>query len=201
MRPVEYLDSLGLIDEKFIGFHSSWVTKGEIGILGNCGASVVHCPVSNMKLATGGAFPYREMKGAGVKIGLGTDGAASNNSLNMLGEMKTACLLQKWLRWNAAEMTAQVALDLATVNGAKILGLNSGSIEAGKNADLLMLDKSHFSMLPHRNLVSHIVYSCSRDAISDLIVEGERIMEGRAVTTLDEDKTKKEFIRAFEGIE
>jgi 5-methylthioadenosine/S-adenosylhomocysteine deaminase len=192
-RPVEFLDGLGIIDKNFVGFHCGWVTVGEISILGKRGASVVHCPISNMKLATGAAFPYREMKEAGIVIGLGTDGAASNNSLNMLNEMKTACLMQKWFRWNALELTAQAALDMATINGAKILGLNSGSIEIGKNADILMMDKGHYSMLPGTDIISNIVYSASREAISDLMVNGEFVMQDRKVLTMNEENVKKDF--------
>jgi 5-methylthioadenosine/S-adenosylhomocysteine deaminase len=199
-RPAEYLESLGVLDSNFIGFHSSWLTKGEIETLAKYKSSAAHCPTSNMKLATGGAFPYREMKEAGVKIGLGTDGAASNNSLNILGEMKAACLMQKWLRWNASEMSAQQALDLATIGGASILKLNSGSLESGKNADILMLDKNHFSMLPPKNLVSHIVYSCSREAITDLIVNGEFLMNEGKVMSLKEEEVKQEFLEAFERL-
>jgi len=192
-RPVEFLDDLGIIDKHFVGFHSAWLTKGEISILGKRKASAIYCPVSNMKLATGGAFAYREMLESGVTIGLGTDGACSNNSLNMLSEMKTACLMQKWLRWNACEMLAQNALDMATINGAKILGLNSGSIEVGKNADIVFFDKKHYSMLPGTDIVSNIAYSASREAISELMVGGKFVMHDRKVLTLDEDKVKEEF--------
>lgn len=199
-RPVEFLDKLGVIDENFVGFHSSWLTKGEIAILGKRKASVVHCPSSNMKLATGGAFPYKELKEAGITIGLGTDGACSNNSLNILGEMKTAALMQKWFRWNAQEMTAQEALDMATINDAKILRLNSGSIEVGKNADIVLMDKDHYSLLPSQNIVSNIVYSASREAITDLIVNGKIIMENRKILTIDEEKVRDEFERVSDRL-
>jgi hypothetical protein len=136
---------------------------------------------------------FREYKENKVLVGLGTDGACSNNSLNMLNEMKVACLLQKWFRWNACEMIAKKALDLATLNNAKILGLNAGSIEEGKVADILLLDKNHLSLLPSQNIISNIVYSCSREAISDLIVNGKFVMKNRTVLTLDEEKVKDEF--------
>ncbi len=199
-RPVEYLSELNLLDENFVGFHSVWLTKGEISILGKYKAKVVHCPTSNMKLATGGSFPFREMKEHNILIGLGTDGACSNNSLNMLNEMKMACLLQKWFRWNASEISAQEALDMATINGAKILGINSGSIEEGKDADLVLLDKTHFSLLPSQNLISNIVFSCSREAISDLIVNGEFVMKNRKILSLDEEKTKEEFMKTVDEL-
>ncbi|MBN2095442.1 MAG: amidohydrolase [Candidatus Aenigmarchaeota archaeon] len=199
-RPAEFLEELGVIDNTFVGFHSAWLTKGEISMLAGKKASVVSCPASNMKLATGGAFPYREFREAGVTVGIGTDGACSNNSLNMLGEMKAMCLMQKWLRWNASEMAAQSALDMATLGGAKILGLNSGSIGAGKNADLLLLDKSHYSLLPGTDLVSNIVYSASREAISGLIVNGQFLMQEKQILTLDEEAIKEGFMKSSERL-
>lgn len=200
LRPVEFLDKIGVIDEDFVGFHCGWVTKGEILILGKRKASVVHCPNSNMKLATGGAFPYREFVESKVKIGLGTDSACSNNSLDILSEMKLACLMQKWLRWNACEMVAQDALDMSTINGAQILGLNSGIIEAGKNADIVFFDRKHYSMIPQTSIVSNIVYSASREAITDLMVNGEFVMRDKKVLVMNEEKVKWDFEKASQKL-
>ena len=199
-KPVNYLKDLNLLDEKFIAFHCVWLTREEISILAKSNAKAVHCPISNMKLATGGVFPFREMKESNILIGLGTDGACSNNSLNILEEMKVACLLQKWFRWNASEISSQEALDLVTINGAKILGINSGSIEEGKDADLVFLNKEHLSLLPSQNLISNLVFSCSREAISDLMVRGRFVMRDRKVLSMDEEKTKEEFKKALEEL-
>lgn len=199
-KPVQYLKDLNLLDEKFVAFHCVWLTLEEISILAKSNAKVVHCPISNMKLATGGVFPFREMREHNILIGLGTDGACSNNSLNILEEMKVACLLQKWFRWNASEISAQEALDLVTINGAKILGINSGSIEEGKNADLVLLDKNHFSLLPSKNLISNLVFSCSREAITDLMVGGRFVMRDRKVLSMDEEKAREEFKKALEEL-
>ncbi len=200
LKPVEYLDKIGFLHKKTLLFHASWLTKGEIRIIGQRGSSVVHCPTSNMKLATGGAFPYREMIDYKVNIALGTDGACSNNSLNMFQEMKNAALIQKWFRWNAREMGAQQALDMATLIPAKILGLNSGSIEVGKEADVIVLDGKHYSLMPLTSIVSNIVYSAMPESVSHVMVQGEFIMRDRKLVNMDEEKIKEEFEKSTEGL-
>jgi 5-methylthioadenosine/S-adenosylhomocysteine deaminase len=200
LKPVEFLDKIGFLNKKTLLFHASWLTKGEIRLLEQRGSSVVHCPTSNMKLATGGAFPYREMRECNVNIALGTDGVCSNNSLNIFQEMKNAALLQKWFRWNAKEMVAQEALDMATINPARVLGLNAGSIEVGKYADIILLDANHYSMLPHSSIVSNIVYSANSEAITDVIINGKFVMRDGAIQTLDEEKVKEKFMKRVERL-
>jgi 5-methylthioadenosine/S-adenosylhomocysteine deaminase len=199
-RPVEWLDAIGFLDNQTIAFHASWLTKSEINTLAKKGVKVVHCPSSNLKLATGGSFPFREFLEAKATICLGTDGAASNNSLNMFSEMKFAALLQKWFRWNAKEMLAQQALDLATINSANALELNTGSIEVGKEADLILLDAKHYSLQPSTNVVSNLVYSASSEAVSDVIIAGKIVMRDRKIVTIDEEKVQEKFEKTIESL-
>ncbi len=199
-RPVEYLDSLGFLDSKTLLFHAAWVTKGEIKIIGERGTGVVSCPNSNMKLATGGVFPLREYRENNVPIMIGTDGSASNNSLDMFREMKSFALLQKWFRWNGAEVTAQEVLDYVTIVPARFFKMNSGSIEQGKNANVLLLDLDHHSMRPLRNIVSNIVYSATGDAVSDLIVRGEFVVRNKKLVKMDENSIMEMFDRTVEEL-
>lgn len=200
LKPAEYLKSLGLLDRNTILFHAGWLTKGEISLLAKKNVSAVHCPISNMKLATGSAFPYREMVDHGVRVAIGTDGACSNNSLNMFDEMKTAALLQKWFRWNAREMVAQQALDMVTRTPARILDLDCGAIEIGKHADLLMMDAKHYSMLPHLSVISNVVYSSTPEAVKDVMVNGRFLMRDGEVLTMDEEKVKGVFMKHVERL-
>ncbi len=160
MYVIEYLDSLGLLDNAILA-HCGWITKGEISILKKRNAVVVHNPVSNMKLATGAFFPYPEYKALDVPIALGTDGAASNNSLNLFDEMKVMALLNKNNHWDASVINAQDVLDYSTIMGAKATGFDNGSIEEGKLADIFAISAETFELQPltKENLVSNIVYS------------------------------------------
>ncbi len=198
--PVEYLDELGVIDDRFVGFHAAWMTRKEISLLASRKATVVNCPASNMKLATGGAFPFREYTDAGVNCCLGTDGACSNNSLNMLEEIKFAALLQKWFRWNAQEMVAQQALDMATINAAEAFKLNNGSVEVGKVADVVVLDASSCFLLPHHSIVSNIVYASSHLAVEHVIIDGVVVIENGRHAWLDEEKIKDDFLKTAERL-
>jgi len=200
MRPVDYLEKTGLLNERFVAFHSLWLTKEEIRKMGRYKVGAVHCPASNMKLATGGALAYREMRESGVLVSLGTDGACSNNSLDMFREMKFAALLQKWFRWNAGEMLAQQALDMATVNAARLFELNTGAVEIGRDADLIMLDATHYRLLPLKYAVSNIVYSATGDCVTDTMVKGEFLMRDGSLLTLDEERVKEEFGKAVEEL-
>jgi len=199
-RPVEFLEEIGFLGKNVIAFHCSWVTKQEIKILAKSNVTVVSCPTSNMKLATGGAFPYREFKEAGANICLGTDGACSNNSLDMFQEMKFFALMQKWFRWNGKEVTAQECLDLTTVNPAKALNLNSGSVEEGKVADIITLNLDHFSLLPTKNVISNLVYSATGNCVSDVIINGKIIIRDGELLTVNEEKIKEKFEKAVKKL-
>ncbi len=177
--PVEFIDSLGLVDEHSIFAHASWVTKREIGIIAKKRATVVNCPVSNLKLATGGICPVREYYGQGTNVCIGTDGPASNNSLNMFESIKLSSLLQKHHYWKADVVPAQAFLDFATVNGAQALGINGGSIEKGKLADIILLDARAPNLKPQNDIVSNITYSTHPGNVTHSIINGTLVMKDR----------------------
>ena len=158
----------------------------EIELLASCGVHVVHCPESNMKLASG-ICPVEKLLQSGVNVALGTDGAASNNDLDMLGEMKTAALLAKVSAKKATAVSATKVLEMATINGAKALGLDSqiGSLEIGKQADLIAIDMSDIEQQPLYNPISQLVYTSNRNQVTDLWVAGKHLMKDRQLTTLN----------------
>lgn len=193
MFPVHYLNSLGFLGEKTFLFHASFVGEEEAIIIAESGSKVVNCPVSNMKLATRGAFPMKMYERLGIKPLLGTDGACSNNSLDMFQEMKFSALLQKFSSGRATEATAQGVLDMATRNPGDSLGINSGSIEPGKSADITMLDLNHHSLGPKNRLVSNIVYSATGDCVSDLMVRGKFVVRDKILQNADEEQIRDDF--------
>lgn len=188
-RPIEVLAKAGILDQKTLLAHGCWLTKKEIKILAQSGASIAHCLVSNMKLASG-VMPLVEILKAGVNVALGTDSACSNNNLDMFGEMKTAALLHKVYQLNPTVADAQTVLDMATINGAKALGLAKeiGSLAVGKKADLIILDFNQPHLLPAHNFVSHLVYAAKGSDVETVIVNGKIIMEGRKIKRVKENK-------------
>jgi 5-methylthioadenosine/S-adenosylhomocysteine deaminase len=158
----------------------------EIERLAAAGAHVVHCPESNLKLASG-FCPAARLLGAGVNVSLGTDGAASNNDLNLLGEMRSAALLAKGVAGSASALPAAQALRLATINGARALGLEAeiGSIEPGKSADLVALDLGDAHTQPLYHPVSHLVYAAGRHQVRQVWVQGRQLIRDGTPTTLD----------------
>ncbi|RLF54657.1 MAG: amidohydrolase, partial [Thermoplasmata archaeon] len=174
--PVEYLDSLGAVCERSVLVHLGWVARWEINIMAERGAKAVHCPSSNMKLGTGGFFPYPVFRERGITVGLGTDSAASNNTQDLFREMRMMALIQKHQYWNSSIVTAQDALDVATRGGAEVVGIKAGRIEKGYLADITVLDVTR-GMLPLRrdNLISNIVYSVAGDAVERVYVGGEEV--------------------------
>lgn len=188
-RPVEILAQAGILDEKTLLAHCCWLNKKEIKILAKSGASVAHCPISNMKLGSG-IMPLPEMLKAGINISLGTDSACSNNSLDMFGEMKTAALLHKVYNLDPITANAQIVLDMATINGARALGLEKdiGSLEIGKKADLIILDFEQPHLMPMHNPVSHLVYSAKGSDVETTIINGKIIMEKKRIKKVNEYK-------------
>ncbi len=181
------LDRLGVTGPSFVGIHCVHLDAQDIALMAAHGCHAVHCPASNMKLASGIA-PVTAMLAAGVNVALGTDGAASNNRLDLLGEMRLASLLAKVATGDAATLPAHTALAMATLNGARALGLDAitGSLVPGKHADLMAVDLSSLSMQPVFDPLSHLVNVADRDCVTDVWVEGARIVAERSLTTIDE---------------
>jgi 5-methylthioadenosine/S-adenosylhomocysteine deaminase len=179
-RPLERLRALGLVGPRLIAVHGVHLAADEIALLARFGASVAHCPSSNLKLASGFA-PVAAMLRAGINVGLGTDGAASNNRLDMFQEMRTAALLAKAVAGDAEAMPAQQALAAATLNGARALGLDRsiGSLVPGKSADLCAVSLADLELSPCYDVISHLVYAAGREHVTHVWCEGELLLEER----------------------
>lgn len=188
LRPLARLEKFGLLNPNLVSVHMTQLTDSEIAHYASSGAHVVHCPESNLKLASG-FCPLHKLQQAGVNVALGTDGAASNNDLDMFGEMRTAALLAKAVAKDASVVPAEEVLRMATINGAKALGLAQeiGSLQAGKTADLIAVDLSGIETEPLYNPVSQLVYATGRDRVTDVWVAGKHLLKGRELTTLDTD--------------
>lgn len=187
VRPLERLASLGLLGPRLLAVHMTQLLDQEIETLARLNVHVLHCPESNLKLASG-FCPVHKLTTAGVNVALGTDGAASNNDLDMLGEIRTAALLAKGVAGDATAVPATLALRMATLNGARALGLDHciGSIATGKFADLAAIDLSVLASQPVYDPISQIVYSATRDQVTDVWVNGKRLLAERRLTGIDE---------------
>jgi 5-methylthioadenosine/S-adenosylhomocysteine deaminase len=185
--PTEHLRDLGLLRRGVLGAHGVWLSAADRALLKSAGAGVAHCPQSNMKLASGAA-PVREMLAEGVALGLGTDGAASNNDLDMFEEMMTAALLTKHATGDPTAGAAPAILEMATLGGARALGLDDrlGSLEPGKRADLVVVELSHPRLTPLYDPVSHLVYAAKGADVRHVVIDGRVVMKDRKVLTLDE---------------
>ncbi len=186
VRPFERLRRLGLVGPRLIAVHAVHVNEIEMDLMAREGVSVAHCPSSNLKLASGIA-PVAAMRERGIRVAVGTDGAASNNRLDVLTEMRTAALLAKGASGNAAVVPAQQALEMATIEGARAIGLDEriGSIEPGKAADLAAIDLSTIETLPCFDVVSHLAYVAGREHVTHVWVEGHERVAGRQLVDLD----------------
>ncbi|MCX7892941.1 MAG: TRZ/ATZ family hydrolase [Burkholderiales bacterium] len=180
VRPIERLRRLGLVSPRLIAVHAVHLTDAEVELLAECGCSVAHCPSSNLKLASGFAR-VAAMLARGVNVGLGTDGAASNNRLDVLTEMRTAALLAKAVSGRAEALPAAEALAAATLGGARALGLDRriGSILPGKEADLCAVALDAPGLSPCFDVVSHLVYACGREDVTHVWVAGELVVSER----------------------
>jgi 5-methylthioadenosine/S-adenosylhomocysteine deaminase len=187
LRPLARLRKLDLLGPQLAAVHMTQLLPGEIAALAEHGAHVLHCPQSNLKLASGFCTVHALMQ-AGVNVALGTDGAASNNDLDMLDELKSAALLAKAVAADPTALPAASALRMATLNGARALGLDEriGSLTAGKAADLTAIDLGHISSQPVYDPISQIVYAAGRDQVTDVWVAGKRLLHTGRLTTLDE---------------
>ena len=191
--PVGYLDRLGFLGSGVLAAHAVWVTDPEVALLQARGVGVSHNPESNMKLASGTA-PVTKYLEAGVAIGLGTDGAASNNDMDMFEAMRIASLLQKLQTGDPQAVGARTALEMATIGGARALGMGAqiGSLEPGKRADLIIVSMRSARQTPMYDPISHLVYVTRGDDVQTTIVHGRVLMRDRQVLTLDEDRVLEE---------
>ncbi len=186
-RPLARLDELGLLGPRLLAVHMTQLEEAEITRLAETNSSVVHCPESNLKLASG-FCPVQKLLDAGINVALGTDGAASNNDLDMFGEMRTAALLAKGVAGDASALPAADALAMATINGARALGIDDicGSLSVGKAADIVAVKMDDLETQPLYHAVSQLVYATGRDKVNDVWVAGRHLLKERQLTTLDE---------------
>ncbi|WP_076588375.1 TRZ/ATZ family hydrolase [Solilutibacter tolerans] len=187
MRPIARLDRLGLFNDRLIAVHMTQLTEAEIHLCAERGVSVVHCPESNLKLASGFCPACALMK-AGVTLAIGTDGAASNNDLDMVGETRTAAILAKAVAEDAAALSAAEALRAATLGGAKAMGLEDlvGSLEPGKQADIACIDMAQIETQPLHQVISQVIYATGRHQVTDVWIAGKPKLRGRQLVDMDE---------------
>jgi len=192
VRPLARLEKIGLLGPNFIAVHAVHLEPAEIELLARLGCSVAHCPSSNLKLASGIA-PVGKMLSSGVNVGLGTDGAASNNRLDVFCEMRLAALLAKASSQDAEALPAHTALRMATLNAAQALGLERkiGSIEAGKSADLCAVNLDSMELSPCYDPASHLVYAAGREHVSDVWVAGKQLVGSGRLLNMDESGIKR----------
>ncbi|CAD5109697.1 TRZ/ATZ family hydrolase [Zestomonas carbonaria] len=189
VRPMARLSRLGLLGPRFQAVHMTQVDDEDLALLVESNSSVIHCPESNLKLASG-FCPVERLWNAGVNVAVGTDGAASNNDLDLLGETRTAALLAKAVAGSATALDAHRALRMATLNGARALGLDeqTGSLELGKSADMVAFDLSRLAQQPVYDPVSQLIYASGRDCVQHLWVGGKQLLDDGHLTRLDEQR-------------
>lgn len=199
--PVQHLENLGLLNERVVAAHGVMVSEEEIALLAERRVKLAHCPESNMKLASGAA-PVPAMLEQGLTVGLGTDGSASNNNVDMFGEMNSAAKMHKVVRMDPTVMNAARTLHVATLGGAAVLGAEAeiGSLAVGKKADLIMLDMDQPHLTPVYNPVSHLVYAAGGGDVLHSIINGQVVMRDRQLTTLDETVIITEMQRIGETV-
>jgi 5-methylthioadenosine/S-adenosylhomocysteine deaminase len=190
--PLDRLDALGLLGPRLLAVHMTQLGPDDIRRVARAGVQVLHCPASNLKLASG-ICPVADLDAAGINVAIGTDGAASNNTLDMFAEMRLAALLAKGASGNPEAVPAARALSMATINGARALGLEDriGTIEVGKCADLAAVALNRSGTLPVHNVISHLVYAAGRDQVSDVWVQGRRVLRSRKLETLNENEVQR----------
>lgn len=187
LTPIQRLQKIGFINPRLIAVHMTQINDNDLDILSVGKPNIVHCPLSNMKLSCG-ASPVEKLQAIGLNVALGTDSSSSNNDLNMLSEMRAAALLSKLITLNPESVPAETALKMATINGAKALGIDhiTGSLTKGKSADFNAINLDAIETLPVYHPISQIVYAASRHQIEHVWVAGEQLLKNRELTTLDE---------------
>ena len=188
-RPLARLGRLGLLGPRFQAVHMTQISDEDLALLVESNTNVIHCPESNLKLASG-FCPVERLWQAGVNVAIGTDGAASNNDLDLLGETRTAALLAKAVAGSATALDAHRALRMATLNGARSMGIEAdvGSLEVGKAADIIAFDLSGLAQQPVYDPVSQLIYATGRDCVKHLWVAGKQLLDDRRLTRLDEEQ-------------
>jgi 5-methylthioadenosine/S-adenosylhomocysteine deaminase len=190
IRPFEYLEKIGFLGPDVVAAHCVWLSDEEIEIIKKHGVKVSHNPCSNMKLASG-VSPVSKLIENDICVSIGTDGASSNNNLDLIEELKTASLLQKVSTLDPKVLTSDEAIEMATIKGAEALGLDDeiGSIEVGKKADIILIDTNSANMVPDSSsLSSNVIYSANGSNVDTTICNGKILMENKKLTTLDEDE-------------
>ncbi|GAF78734.1 unnamed protein product, partial [marine sediment metagenome] len=198
---VEVLADLGILGPRYMSVHSVWISEEEIKLMADAKVHVIHNPVSNMYLGSGVA-KIPEMRNAGINVALGSDGPASNNNQDLIQSMKFAACLHKVNKLNPAIVTAQDVLEMATINGARSLGLERkiGSIEVGKKADLIIVDMEKPHIAPVHDPVASLVYCANGSDVDTVIVNGKVLMENRKVLSLDEHKVMEKANESAEKL-
>jgi 5-methylthioadenosine/S-adenosylhomocysteine deaminase len=199
MSEIAWFDSIGVLDERFQAAHCVAVSASDAALLAARGASAIHCPVSNMYLGSGVA-DLAMLEGAGLAVALGTDGPASNDNQDMVGTMKSAALLQRASRRDASAIPPGIALDMATRNGARALGIDAGSIAPGRLADLVVLDLSGPHHQPLHRPISTIVHAAHPDDVETVIVDGVVALDARTVVGVDEREVLDRASRAADAL-
>ncbi len=190
VRPARYLEQIGFLGPHLVACHCVWLDEEDMAILEAHGVRVVHTPVSNLKLAVGGVFPYPQLRQKGVMICLGTDGSSSNNNLDMLETAKFSSLLQKFYNDSPVVLSASEALEMITAEGARAFGLECGAIEAGMWADIALVDLNTPQLIPHFHLASDLIYAANGSCVDTLICDGRILMRGRRVAGEEEIMVK-----------
>jgi len=191
VRPIARLDEIGLLNSSLLAVHLTQLTDAEIELLAKTGVNAIHCPESNLKLASG-ICPVSKLVDAGVNVAVGTDGAASNNDLDLIGELRTAAFLAKVTSKDASALNARKALRMITINAAKALGLDEeiGSLEVGKSADCIVIQPD-LGMIPVYDAPAQVVYSNSSPCVRDVWVAGRQLLDDRKLMTLDDEKLRR----------
>ncbi|MEA2089380.1 MAG: amidohydrolase [Thermoproteota archaeon] len=198
---IEYLDRIGLLSPRLVAAHCVHVSPREIDLMRMRGVGVVHCPGSNAKLGDGIA-PLADFLKAKITLGLGSDGPATNNCIDMFQEMKLACLFQRAASCDPTVVKAEDVLRMATIGGAKLLGIDNeiGSLEIGKKADIIIVNFEKPHLYPKTSIISHLVYSAKASDVDTTIVDGKVLMKNRKVKTMNEASVLKEAQKAYENI-
>ena len=202
LRPFQYLESIGFLGPDVVAAHSVWLNESEIKITKKHDVKISHNPSSNMKLASGIA-PVSKLMDNGICVSLGTDGASSNNNLDLIEEMKIASLLQKVSTLDPNVLNSDETIAMATIKGAEALGMDSeiGSVEVGKKADLILIDTNSANMTPDSStLSSNIVYAANGSNVDTTICDGKILMENRKLTFLDEDEILRKAKKAIKEL-